>query len=53
MTISELLSNLLELEINGHGSKRVYIESNSDIEESTITSIIEIMAQPTGVYIQI
>lgn len=53
MTVSELMSKLLDLEINGHGDERIYIECNSDIEEATVTSIIEIISEPTGVYIQI
>ena len=53
MTVSELLSRLLDLEINGYGDKRVYIECSSNIEETTVTSINDITPEVTGVYIQI
>lgn len=53
MTVSEILTNLLNLEINGHGDKRIYVECNSDIEETSVVCIKDIEVEKSGVYIQI
>lgn len=53
MTVTQLIESLITLEDIGYGGKSVCVECSSDMEETTVASIISIVEENTGVYIKI